>query len=80
MLQIGVRQFKATSSIDIELVSVGAIIKRENTGDDWWEYNVNEQFPVKSLAKTKGKVNIEVGKPHEGCVISITLKKYKNRW
>lgn len=42
MLQIGVRQFKATSSIDIELVSVGAIIKRENTGDDWWEYNVNE--------------------------------------
>ena len=38
---------------------------------------MNEQFPVKSVSKTNGQVDIEVGKPHEGCVLSTTLKNSK---
>ena len=45
--------------------------------DNWWESNVSEQFPIKSRTKANGPTNIEVGKPHKGCLIKTTMKNGK---
>lgn len=47
------------------------------SNDSWWEYNVSEQFPVKSVPKSNEHVEIEVGDPHNGCIISTTIKNSK---
>ena len=45
--------------------------------DNWWEYNISEQFPIKYVIETNGPTYIEVDKPHEGCFIRTTMKNGK---
>ena len=45
--------------------------------DNWWEFNVSEQFPIKSRTEINGPTHIEVGKPHDGCFIKTTMKNSK---
>ena len=61
----------------IELTTIRVKGSGNHIADTWWEYDVSEQFPIKSANETHGSVNIEVGKPHEGCLIRTTLKNSK---
>ena len=62
---------------DIELTTIRVKGSGNHIADTWWEYDVSEQFPIKSANETHGSVNIEVDKPHEGCLIRTTLKNSK---
>ena len=62
---------------NIELTSITVDGGENNKRDNWWEHNVTEQFPIKSVKETDGSVDIEVSKPHEGCIIKTTLKNSK---
>ena len=62
---------------NIELSSITVDGGDNNKRDNWWEHNVSEQFPIKSVKETDGSVDIEVNKPHEGCIIKTTLKNSK---
>ena len=62
---------------NIELASIKVEGGGNNKEDNWWEYNVSEQFPIKSVKEENGKARIEVDKPHEGCTIRTTLKNSK---
>ena len=61
----------------IELTTIRVKGSGNHNADTWWEYDVSEQFPIKSANETNGSVNIEVDKPHEGCLIRTTLKNSK---
>ena len=61
----------------IELTTIRVKGSGNHIADTWWEYDVSEQFPIKSANETHGSVNIEVDKPHEGCLIRTTLKNSK---
>ena len=61
----------------IELTTIRVKGSGNHIADTWWEYDVSEQFPIKSANETNGSVNIEVDKPHEGCLIRTTLKNSK---
>ena len=45
--------------------------------DKWWEYNISEQFPIKSVREANGLALIEVDKPHEGYFIRTSMKNGK---
>ena len=62
---------------NIELSSITVDGGENNKRDNWWEHNVSEQFPIKSVKEADGSVDIEVSKPHEGCIIKTTLKNSK---
>ena len=61
----------------IELTTISVKGYGNDVIDTWWEYNVSEQFPIKSVNEMNGPVNIEVDKPHEGCIIRTSLKNSK---
>ena len=61
----------------IELTTISVKGYGNDVTDTWWEYNVSEQFPIKSVNETNGPVTIEVDKPHEGCIIRTSLKNSK---
>ena len=61
----------------IELVSVNVEKSKSDERGKCWEYNISEQFPVKSVNKSDGAVECIVGKPHEGYVIKTTLRNSK---
>ena len=65
------------SAPKIELTSITVDGGDNNKRDNWWEHNVSEQFPIKSVKETDGSVDIKVSKPHEGCIIKTTLKNSK---
>lgn len=65
------------SAPKIELTSITVDGGENNRRDNWWEHNVSEQFPIKSVKETDGSVDIKVNKPHEGCIIKTTLKNSK---
>ena len=65
------------SAPKIELTSITVDGGDNNKRDNWWEHNVSEQFPIKSVKETDGSVDIKVNKPHEGCIIKTTLKNSK---
>ena len=65
------------SAPKIELTSITVDGGENNKRDNWWEHNVSEQFPIKSVKETDGSVDIKVNKPHEGCIIKTTLKNSK---
>ena len=58
---------------NIELSSVDEDKRANSKNDHWWEFNVSEQFPMKSMKKINGRAYIEVGSPHEGCKIKASL-------
>ena len=62
---------------NIELPTINNASDKTDEKDKWWEYNVSEQFPIKSRRETNGPTHIEVGKPHEGCLIKTTMKNGK---
>ena len=62
---------------NIELPTINNASDKTDERDKWWEYNVSEQFPIKSRRETNGPTHIEVGKPHEGCLIKTTMKNGK---
>ena len=62
---------------NIELPTINNTSAKTDEKNKWWEYNVSEQFPIKSRRETNGPTHIEVGKPHEGCLIKTTLKNGK---
>ena len=62
---------------NIELQTINNASDKTDEKDKWWEYNVSEQFPIKSRRETNGPTHIEVGKPHEGCLIKTTMKNGK---
>ena len=47
----------------IELTTIRVKGSGNHIADTWWEYDVSEQFPIKSANETHGSVNIEVDKP-----------------
>ena len=51
---------------NIELPTINNASNKTDEKDKWWEYNVSEQFPIKSGREKNGPIHIEVGKPHEG--------------
>ena len=59
---------------DIELTSINVEGSGNSIVDSWWEHNVSEQFPIKSVKEENGIARIEVDKPHEGCTIRTRLK------
>ena len=63
--------------INIELPTKSNTSDSTDEKDNWWEYNVSEQFPIKSRRETNGPTYIEVDKPHEGCLIKTTMKNGK---
>ena len=65
------------SAFNIELTTISVKGYGNNVIYTWWEYNVSEQFPIKSVNETNGPVTIEVDKPHEGCIIRTSLKNSK---
>lgn len=62
---------------NLEVASRNEEVERIMESDDWWEFNVSDQFPIKSVKKINEKVDIKVGDPHEGCIIRTTLKNQK---
>ena len=62
---------------DIELTSINVESSGNSIVDSWWEHNVSEQFPIKSVKEENGIACIEVDKPHEGCTIRTRLKNSK---
>ena len=62
---------------NIELPTINNTSDKTDEKDNWWEYNVSEQFPIKSRRKTNGPTQIKVYKPHEGCHIKTTMKNGK---
>ena len=58
---------------DIELSTIKVEGGANIDIDNWWEYNVSEQFPIKSSKQANGPVVIDVDNPHEGCTIHTTL-------
>ena len=66
-----------TLASDIELTSINVEGSGNRIVDSWWEHNVSEQFPIKSVKEENGIALIEVDKPHEGCTIRTTLKNSK---
>ena len=65
----------ASSTVELSTIVVD---KSENTErGSCWEYNVSEQFPIKSAPASSGFVVIEVDKPHEGYSIETTMKDSK---
>ena len=69
---------KETISVSgIELPSTENVRYDNKTGDNWWEYNVFEQFPTKKIQIKNGLSYIEVDKPHEGCYIKTVLSDSK---
>ena len=65
----------ASSTVELSTIVVD---KSENTErGSCWEYNVSEQFPIKSAPASSGFVVIEVDKPHEGYSIETTMKNSK---
>ena len=63
--------------INIELPTKSNTSDSTDEKDNWWEYNIAEQFPVKSRREANGPTHIEVDKPHEGCLIKTTMKNGK---
>ena len=63
-----------TLASDIELTSINVEGSGNSVVDRWWEHNVSEQFPIKSVKEENGIACIEVDKPHEGCTIRTRLK------
>ena len=63
--------------INIELPTKSNTSDNTDEKDNWWEYNIAEQFPVKSRREANGPTHIEVDKPHEGCLIKTTMKNGK---
>ena len=63
--------------INIELPTKSNTSDSTDEKDNWWEYNIAEQFPVKLGIETNGPTHIEVDKPHEGCLIKTTMKNGK---
>ena len=63
--------------INIELPTKSNTSDKTDERDNWWEYNIAEQFPVKSRREANGPTHIEVDKPHEGCLIKTTMKNGK---
>ena len=66
-----------TLASDIELTSINVEGSENRIVDSWWEHNVSEQFPIKSVKEENGIACIEVDKPHEGCTIRTRLKNSK---
>ena len=66
-----------TLASDIELTSINVESSGNSVVDSWWEHNVSEQFPIKSVKEENGIACIEVDKPHEGCTIRTRLKNSK---
>ena len=62
---------------NIELPTTNNRSCKTDEKDKWWEYNISEQFPIKSGRKANGPTHIEVGKPHEGCRIKTSMKNGK---
>ena len=58
---------------NLEVASRNEEVERITESDDWWEFNVSEQFPIKSVKKINEKVDIKVGDPHEGCIIRTIM-------
>ena len=58
---------------EVELTPKRVEGNKKEIRDTWWEYNVSEQFPIKSVKETNGMADIEVDKPHEGCTIRTTI-------
>ena len=58
---------------DIELSTIKVEGSTNRDIDTWWEYNVSEQFPIKSINQANGSVDIDVDNPHKGCTIQTTL-------
>ena len=49
--------------INIELPTKSNTSDSTDEKDNWWEYNIAEQFPVKLGRETNGPTHIEVDKP-----------------
>ena len=62
---------------DIELSTIKVEGSTNRDIDNWWEYNVSEQFPIKSIKQANGSVDIDVDNPHKGCTIQTTLSNWK---
>ena len=46
---------------------------KSNNLDVWWENNVSEQFPIRFSKGSNGSIDVEVGKPHKGCIMRTTI-------
>ena len=62
---------------NIEIPIRNEVSNEKYKKDHWWECNVSEQFPIKSGRIANGPTHIEVGKPHEGCLIKTSMKNGK---
>ena len=55
----------------IELATINVEGSRKHDTDKWWEANVSEQFPIKSVKIMNGSVIIEVDKHTRDYVKSL---------
>ena len=46
---------------------------KSNNLDVWWENNVSEQFPIRFSKGSNCSIDVEVGKPHKGCIMRTTI-------
>lgn len=59
---------------DIELQSIHVDNTVESVRCDCWNYNVSDQFPIKSMRIENEKAYVEVGPPHEGYTIESRVE------
>ena len=61
----------------VELQMIHVDNASESIRCECWKHNVANQFPIKSINNSNGKLVVEVGSPHEGYTIQTTLLNSK---